>query len=327
MNFPNPEIGQIMSIESNHYCVDCLAPNPLFTSINNAVFLCENCANMHKALGPNISIVKSLVNDQFSQDEINLLRIGGNFRFNTLISEYGITSDQNKEFKYHLKIADYHRKLLIAELNKVNNPNEFEQLLNNKPSPEVGLQIMESVTVESINQAQQNQSQFSKDASELFGKVTGFLSSVGNAINETVQKYGIDQKVTDIKNKVNEEAKNFGENHPTIQNAANTAMEGIKTAGNYVAETANKIVNSEPVQNLSQKVNETYQGVINSETVKNLSKKAEEQYINLKKLAVEKLGINNNQEPNPQPNQVPNPEFNQQPNQQPPENNDQNPQP
>ena len=149
---------------------------------------------------------------------------------------------------------------------------------------------MESVTVESINQAQQNQSQFSKDASELFGKVTGFLSSVGNAINETVQKYGIDQKVTDIKNKVNEEAKNFGENHPTIQNAANTAMEGIKTAGNYVAETANKIVNSEPVQNLSQKVNETYQGVINSETVKNLSKKAEEQYISVKN----KSSSNNN---------------------------------
>lgn len=313
MSFPNPEIDQIMSIDSNKTCVDCLAPNPLFTSINNAIFLCENCANMHKALGPNISIVKSLTNDQFSQDEVNLLRIGGNFRFNNLISEYGITSDQNKEFKYHLKIADYYRKLLIAELNKVNNPNEYEQLLNNKPSPEIGLQIMESVTVDSINQAQQNQNQseLSKDASEFFGKLTGFLSSVGNAINDTVHKYGIDQKVTDIKNKVNEGAKNFGENHPQIQNVATTAMQGIQTAGNYVAETASKIANSEPVQNITQKVNETYQGVMNSETVKNLSKKAEEQYVNLKKLAIEKFGNNNNQQPNEQP----------------PENNAQNPQP
>lgn len=311
MSFPNPEIDQIMSIDSNKTCVDCLAPNPLFTSINNAIFLCENCANMHKALGPNISIVKSLTNDQFSQDEVNLLRIGGNFRFNNLISEYGITSDQNKEFKYHLKIADYYRKLLIAELNKVNNPNEYEQLLNNKPSPEIGLQIMESVTVDSINQAQQNQSELSKDTSEFFGKLTSFFSSVGNAINDTVHKYGIDQKVTDIKNKVNEGAKNFGENHPQIQNVATTAMQGIQTAGNYVAETASKIANSEPVQNITQKVNETYQGVMNSETVKNLSKKAEEQYVNLKKLAIEKFGNNNNQQPN----------------QQPPENNAQNPQP
>ena len=142
LNFPNPEISQIMQIESNHNCVDCLAPNPLFTSINNAVFLCQNCANIHRGLGINISIVKSLTHDQFSQYEIYLLRIGGNLRFKNLMTEYGITSDQNKEFKYHLKIADYYRKLLVAELNKTNQPNEYEQLLNNKPSPEIGLQIM-----------------------------------------------------------------------------------------------------------------------------------------------------------------------------------------
>lgn len=296
ISFSNPEIAQIMSVDSNHYCVDCLSPNPLFTSINNAVFICENCANIHRTLGQNISIVKSLINDQFSPDEINLLRIGGNFRFNALMNEYGITSDQNKEFKYHLKLADYHRKLLLAELNKINNPNEFEQLLNIKPTPEIGLQIMESVTIESINQAnQQYQSEIAKDTSNLVGKLTGFLSTVSNAINDTVHKYGIDEKMVEIKNKVNEEAKNFGESHPTIQNAATTAMEGLKTAGNYFVETANKIASSEPVQNVTKKVNETVQGVVNSETVKNLSKKAEEHYINLKRLAIEKFGSNNQQ--------------------------------
>ena len=327
MNFPNPEINQIMSIDSNQKCVDCSAPNPQFTSLNNAVFLCDNCANAHRALGANISVVKSLTNDQFTQDEVNLLRLGGNFRFNALISEYGITSDQNKEFKYHLKIADYYRKLLVAELNKVNNPSEYEQLQNNKPSAEEGLQIMESVTAESINQAQQNQNQnqnqnqeqneLSKDASALYGKITGFFSSVGNALNNVVQQYGIDQKVHELKNSVNQGAKNFGENHPSIQNAASTAMDGIKTAGTYVAETANKIANSEPVKNIQQKVNETYQGVVNSETVKNLSKKAEESYISLKKKANETFGNNNAQQPNQEPNQQPNQEPNQQPNQEP----------
>ena len=368
MNFPNPEINQIMSIDSNQHCIDCSAPNPQFTSINNAVFLCEKCANAHKALGANISLVKSLTNDQFTQDEVSLLRIGGNFRFNTLINEYGITNEQNKEFKYHLSIADYYRKLLVAELNKVNNPTEFEQLQNNKPSVEEGLKILESVTVESINQAKQNQNQnkeenkeqkeeqneLSKDASELFGKITGFFSSVGNALNNVVHQYGIDQKVSEIKNSVNQGVKTFGENHPSIQNAASTAMDGITTAGNYVSETASKIANSEPVKNIQQKVNETYEGVVNSETVKNLSKKAEEQYINLKKKANETFGNKNeqqsnqeaNQQPSQEPNQQPNQEANQQPiqelnqqpsqesnqqpkelNQQPPESNVENPQP
>ena len=67
---------------------------------------------------------------------------------------------------------------------------------------------------------------------------------------------------------------------------------------NAALETANKIVNSEPVQNLNKKANEKYQEVVNSETVKNLSKKAEEQYIGLKAKAIEKFGRNH---PQPQP--------------------------
>ena len=291
MSFSNPEITQIMSIENNRYCVDCSAPNPLFASINNAVFLCEACANLHRGLGQNISVVKSLTNDQLAPEEINILKIGGNIRFKTLMNEYSISSEQNKEFKYHLKIADYYRKLLLAELNKANFPNDYENLVNNKPTPEIGLQLMDSVTVESI---QQSQNEIVKDANSVFGKITGFLGSVQKAIADTSHKYGIDQKAEEIKNKVSEAAKNFGESHPTIQNAATTAMEGIKTAGNFVAETANKVANSETVQNVTKQFNDKVQEIVNSETAKNLSKKAEEHYINLKNMAMEKLGNNNN---------------------------------
>lgn len=292
MSFQNPEIAQILALEGNNFCVECMTPNPTFVSINNAVFLCENCSNIHKGLGPNISLVKSL-NEQFSPAEISLLKIGGNKRFYSLIGEYGITSEQSKEFKYHLKIVDYYRKLLLAELNKETNPNEYEIMLNSKPNPEIGLQIMENVTAESINQAQQSQSEIYKDASKIANSITGFLSSLGTAINETMHKYGIDEKITQVKDKISEGVTNFGENHPTVSNAANTAVEAIKTVGNAAVEATNKIVNSQPVKDISQKVNEKYQEVINSETVKNLSKKAEENYIKLKQTAAEKFGNNN----------------------------------
>lgn len=307
--YSNPELSQIMSIGSNQQCIECLAPNPTFTSINNAVFLCQNCAEIHRALGKNISEVKSLTNDQFSPEEINLLKIGGNARFNSLMGDYGITGDQNKEFKYHLNLADYYRKLLLAELTKDQNPNAYEVLLNNKPSPEVGLQIMESVTVESINQAnQEHQSEIAKDASNLIGKVTDFISSVGNTISETAEKYGVNQKINEVKTKIGEEAKKFGENHPSINSAANTTYEAIKSAGQIVSEAANKIINSEPVKNATQAVNNKYNEVMNSETVKNLSKKAEENYISLKAKAIQTFGSNNAQQNQPQDNnaQAPN---------------------
>ena len=131
--------GVYMSTEGNQNCVDCSAANPTFVSINYSVFLCENCANVHKTLVKDISDAKYLLNDQLSPKEINLLKIGGNQRFKTLISEYDITDDQNKQFKYHLKIDEYYRKLLLAERNKDNNPKEYQNLLNSKPNPEVGL--------------------------------------------------------------------------------------------------------------------------------------------------------------------------------------------
>jgi hypothetical protein len=225
------------------------------------------------------------------------------------MGDYGITSDQNKEFKYHLNLADYYRKLLLAELTKDQNPQAYEILLNNKPNPEVGLQIMESVTVESINQAnQEHQSEIAKDASNLAGKIAGIISSVGGAISETAEKYGVNQKISEVKNKIEEEAKKFGESHPTINNAANTTLEAIKSAGQIVSEAANKIMNSEAVKNATQAVNEKYNEVMNSETVKNLSKKAEENYISLKAKAIEKFGSNNAQANQPPANnaQAPN---------------------
>ena len=303
----NPELEQLMSTEGNQNCVDCSAANPTFVSINNSVFLCENCANAHKTLGKEISDVKSLLNDQLSPEEISLLKIGGNQRFKTLISEYGITDAQSKELKYQLKVADYYRKLLLAERNKDNNPDEYQNMLNSKPNPEVGLQMLVSVTnanqPSQVNQANldgqpnqpsqanpQQQSELSRDASNLMGKITGFFSSIGNKLNDTVHYYGIDQKITDMKDSINREAKSFGEQHPAIQNAAETTFGAVKTAGTYVADTATKIANSEPVQTISQKVTSTYNDVMNSETVQNISKKTEEQYVNLKN----KLISNNN---------------------------------
>ena len=174
-SFANSDINEIMKIEGNNKCIDCLAENPTFASINNAVFLCENCANIHKRLGTNISIIKSLTKDEFTPEEISILKIGGNKRFNDFVKEYGIKEDQNKEFKYHLKLAEYYRLLLLTEINKEKNPNEYEQLINNKPNPEIGLQLMESVTVESIKQANQPQNEIAKDVSNIASKIGSFF--------------------------------------------------------------------------------------------------------------------------------------------------------
>ena len=285
-SFANNDINEIMKIEGNNKCIDCNAENPTFASTNNAVFLCENCANIHKRLGTNISIIKSLNNDQFTPEEISILRIGGNKRFNDFVKEYGIKEEQNKEFKYHLKLAEYYRLLLLTEINKEKNPNEYEQLINNKPNPEIGLQIMESVTAETMKQANlKEKSEFSKDVSSIGSKIGAFFSSISKKVNDTARKYGISQKFDQARAKMNEGMKNFEENHPSFKNAVDKTGAALKSAKNYTADALNKVFESKTFKNVTGTVNNKYNDVINSETMTNLAKKTEEGYISLKKKA------------------------------------------
>ena len=296
-SFANSDINEIMKIEGNNKCIDCLAENPTFASINNAVFLCENCANIHKRLGTNISIIKSLTKDEFTPEEISILKIGGNKRFNDFVKEYGIKEDQNKEFKYHLKLAEYYRLLLLTEINKEKNPNEYEQLINNKPNPEIGLQLMNSVTVESIQQANQPQNEIVKDVSSIASKIGSFFSSVGQKVSEVYESSGLSQKVDAAKEKISEGVRNFQENHPSVKSAAEKTGEALNAAKNITTETINKVIESETFKNISGAVNNKYNEVMNSETITNFAKKAEEEYINLKIKAGLKPNENANNAP------------------------------
>ena len=274
MESENPKLNEILSLESNKHCIDCNAPNPTWVSINNAVFLCPKCAKIHKTLSPEISTVKSIEVDDFSDEEISLLKLGGNDRFLTLMTEYQITTDQNKEFKYHLKICEYYRMLLQCELQKDSNPEAYEQAVKIKLAPEIALQLMDSINSENINN-NNNQSNIQSGINNVLEAVSNVFSTVGNKIQGTAQHYGIDQKLQMFSNYVSQSVKNFNDNHPEIKAAGDKAVEYAKNAGNFVVEKGKEIYNSETIQNMTHK--------------------AEEQYLSLKQKAVNAFNSNSNQ--------------------------------
>ena len=52
--------------EDNYNCVDCGTPQSNFISINNGITLCNNCAEIHKKFGHNISFVLN-INDELDE--------------------------------------------------------------------------------------------------------------------------------------------------------------------------------------------------------------------------------------------------------------------
>ena len=137
LDLATDDLLPIVQIESNQICNDCGKNNPHWCSITNAIFICPSCARTHKKFNKKISMIKSLEVDDWSKDEINILKLGGNERFNKLIKSYNIPlTKDNKEYKYYTKAAQYYRDILLEESKNKDIKNI------KKPSLKEGIEIL-----------------------------------------------------------------------------------------------------------------------------------------------------------------------------------------
>ena len=137
LDLANEELIPIIQIESNTICNDCGKNNPHWCSITNAVLLCPSCARTHKKFNKKISNIKSLEVDDWSKEEILILKIGGNERFTQMIKSYNIPlTKDNKEYKYYTKAAQYYRDILIEEAKN----GDIKNIV--KPSLREGIEIL-----------------------------------------------------------------------------------------------------------------------------------------------------------------------------------------
>jgi hypothetical protein len=98
----------------NKVCVECKSPMPSFVSINNAILLCDPCAERHMKLGYNVSYVRHLTSD-WDPYLFSYLERGGNSRFIRLSNKYGL-SDIPIEQKYNIRILEYYRLLVSINI-------------------------------------------------------------------------------------------------------------------------------------------------------------------------------------------------------------------
>ncbi|KAI0346866.1 ArfGap-domain-containing protein [Trametopsis cervina] len=111
----NEELG-------NKKCVDCGNPNPQWATVSFAIFLCLQCAGVHRGFGVHVSFVRSVSMDTWQEEQIRRMQAGGNKPFKDFMKAYpadqsGYTVDMNAYDTYHSWAAtQYREKVLDAEL-------------------------------------------------------------------------------------------------------------------------------------------------------------------------------------------------------------------
>jgi len=119
------KIKEILEEEMNKECFDCGSLNPKYISINNGIFLCNNCIKVHEQFTKDISLIKN--NDLFSltNKEILFIYFGGNSRLNNFVNyEYPGLQNYQPNILYRTQAMNYYRNRLNALVCKRKKPEK-----------------------------------------------------------------------------------------------------------------------------------------------------------------------------------------------------------
>ena len=110
-------IKEITNQKMNNECFDCLKAGPKYISINNGIFLCENCAKIHKSFPENISFVIDNNLNLLSNNYLKYLYYGGNKNLDFFINyDYPGLQNYSPEVLYKTQAMIYYREELKCRI-------------------------------------------------------------------------------------------------------------------------------------------------------------------------------------------------------------------
>ena len=111
-------LANLLRQEENKFCADCRARGPRWASWNLGIFLCIQCAGIHRNLGVHISRVKSVNLDSWTPEQIESISTKGNAKAASLYEAnlpagFRRPSDYNSVENFIR--AKYERKLYVTK--------------------------------------------------------------------------------------------------------------------------------------------------------------------------------------------------------------------
>lgn len=180
----NSQLVELLKNPSNNRCIDCNIPNTQWTSKTFGIFLCFDCTSIHRSFGVNISFVKSVNMDKWSQVEYLFMKLGGNEKFTEFLEKHNLQNKECNVLYYDPLVKKYGEKLksrVYEELGLCEE--EYSNLQNKRNSIYYSTRFYEPKTIA-------NEESFKSKLYDKFSIVyNSFISGVKQVTNKTVE-YG-----------------------------------------------------------------------------------------------------------------------------------------
>ena len=220
------ELNALRDLNENKICADCKSIYVEYASITYGIFLCMDCAMNHKShFKIDESKIKSLNSPYWSQDEILMLRIGGNHNFMNFLKQYDLPDKTTDLKSRYLNIAvDYYRRF-------VESSAEGIVINEEKPSKEEGILQIVPVNMEK---------------KVIFDEVTNILEKVmikGEEICDQLQREAKENK---LEEKIQSSYIYFKD---SVAKGYNTSVNMIKDAINATNQIADEVLQKDNIEN------------------------------------------------------------------------------
>lgn len=112
---------RLKTSQDNKICFDCNTKNPTWASVTYGIFICMDCAALHRSMGVHVSFVRSTDLDKWKPHEIKAMEAGGNAKAKAFFRDHGVIDMEKIESKYQTSAAQQYRnkiKELISDAPK-----------------------------------------------------------------------------------------------------------------------------------------------------------------------------------------------------------------